>query len=441
MTNITRAFDGRRTRRLVTASLGFLVITAGMLSGCASAGSNTEQPADEGEIELRILNQSNGQKQALEELAAKYGEEHNITITVDSPGPADYVAKLQADAQANTMADLFSAVDAPVMAPFYKAGWAMNLKEELSGDWGNYFAPSLLEVTDFQEDNALGVEPGIYGVWYTLTSTGVFANPANTSFDPTDPPATMEDFIEELGTGGTDGKGKFSVAASLAPQLVQSYASNFMTDEDIEDTLSGKAPWTTDAWEKSFQLFADLHDANAVASGSIPGGTDDNPTVEKSFFNTQDLGAIFDFTDAVSVAQNSAPDFTDYSVIALPPAADGIFEPRPYGQGGKGMAVNAKGEHAEEALAFLKWLSAPEQQVYFAENSGLVPSSPEALEASLPDQLSGYVDSLVNFQVVRASMTNDVRDVIVRDAQSLVLGEITVEQVLSDVQAAQDTSK
>jgi len=422
----------RRTGLLAVASLS--LVSSLLLAGCSPA----EEPAPtDGDIELTFLNQSRGQEAALTQLAEQYTDETGVEVTIDSPGPADYLPKLQARAQSKDMPDIYSSFAATDMAPFYKAGWAMDLTDELDGGWNEDFSPAIIEMSTFTKDNNLGVKPGIYTVHWETQTYGFLINPALTSIEPDDAPTTTEDFIEALQVSN-DRVGNFSLAASLTPQLIQGLASNWLTDEEIAATFNGEESWDQDGWHNAFQLLVDLKDAGVIANGTLPGGQDDNPTVESSFF-TQGVGAIFDASPGVSVGLRTNPEFEDYFSIGLPAADDGKLDPRSPGIPGKGAVINPRGEHPEAALEFVKWLTKPEQQAVFAEVGRILPSNPELLASGdVPQQLTGFAAGVDSVQVMSATFTPDVKTAIVAEAQRLVLGEATVDEALTNIQAAQD---
>lgn len=425
----------RGRRRTHTAvAIGSLVAAAALvLSGCSASGSS--ETASSGPVTLTMMNHSRGSEKALNDLAAKYKEQTGVTVTIDTTGPVDYLAKLQSKAQSNKMPDLFTAIAASDMAPYYKAGWAMDLTSELDAGWSKDFIPSVIKLSTFAKTNSLGVPAGTYAAYWDIGAYGFFSNPKTSGIDAEKPPATMTEFIDDLKAKGGN---NFSVAASVAPFLLQSYASNYMTDKQIDATFSGKASWKTDAWKKTFQVLVDLSKAGVIASNSLPGGGDDSPAVEKSFFNTRDIAAMFDASWATSVATTTAPDFTDYGTFVPPAAADATQDARALAIPGKGAIVNAKGKHTKEALAFLKWLTAADQQKYFVANAGSIPTNPDLISSSdISPQIAGFAGNLDKVQIVPSPMTADVVSTIVRDSQSLVLGEKTVDDVLSDVQAAQ----
>jgi raffinose/stachyose/melibiose transport system substrate-binding protein len=422
---------GARRRATIVAGGSIAAVAALLLSGCSAA-----EPAADGEVELTFMNQSRGQEAALTQLAEQYTTETGVKITIDSPGPADYLPKLQAKAQSKSMPDIYSSFNATDMAPFYKAGWAMDLTKELDGDWADDFSPAVIEMSTFDEGNNLGVPAGIYTVHWETQTYGFLVNPALTGISQDTAPTTGAEFVDAL-AASTSGE-KFSVAASLTPQLIQGLASNWLSDEEIEATFNGEASWEDDGWRNAFQFLVDLKDAGVIANNALPGGQDDNPNVETSFF-TQATGSIFDASPGVSVGLRTNPEFEDYFSLPLPKLDGATLDPRSPGIPGKGAVINPKGPHPEEALDFVKWLTEPEQQSVFAEVGRILPTNPELLAAGdVPQQLAGYAAGVEDVQVMSATFTTDVKTAIIAEAQRLVLGEATVDEVLANIQAAQD---
>lgn len=418
-----------RTPRPVLAVVAVLASSL-LLQACAAGDAGSD-----GQVELTFLNQSRGQEAVLNELAEQYTAQTGIKITVDSPGPVDYLPKLQGKAQSNSMPDIYSSFDAVAMAPYYRAGWAMDLSSELKGEWGENFTPAVIEMSTFLDGNNLDVPAGIYTAHWEVQTYGFMVDPAATGIDPNALPADIGEFSAALAASGGN---NFSVAASLTPSLIQSYSSNWLTDEEISATFDGKASWKSDGWRNAFQLLVDLKDAGVIAGGALPGGQDDNPNVETAFFNTHAVSAIFDASVAVPVGLRTAPDYDDYISMPIPAAVNGTQEPRMLGRAGKGAVINPRGDHPEEALAFVKWLTEPEQQKVFAEKARILPTNPELLAGDLPSQLTGFASAIESMQVLPNGPTSDVNSAIIRNAQSLVLGELTVDEVLDDIQAAQD---
>ena len=91
-------------------------------------------------VEITYLNQSRGQFAAITAAGRALLAQTGVKVNIDSPGPTDYPKKLQAAAQRGTMPDTYYALGAADMAPYYKAGWAMNLKPEMDKGWKKNFS-------------------------------------------------------------------------------------------------------------------------------------------------------------------------------------------------------------------------------------------------------------------------------------------------------------
>ncbi|KQW10749.1 extracellular solute-binding protein [Streptomyces sp. Root369] len=410
-------------------------LAATTLAACGSGGGSTGSSS-----EIVFMNQSRGQAAALGQLAQKYTQQTGVKIKVDNVGPADFLTKLQSSSQSRDMPDIYSAMDSFSMAPYYKAGWAMDLSDRMKGSWGDTFRPATIKASTFAADNSQGVKPGIYSAHWEAPALGIFINAAMfkaAGLDPDKPAATMSEFIDQLVKIKRSGKDPFWFAASNSNQLVQSYASNYFTDEELNATFLGKSSWKSDGWRKSLQILVDLRDAGVISTGSIPSGNSDNPNVEKAFFNTQGVAAIFDGTSAVGVARATAPDFTDFRSLAVPKADDGTQTPRLVGGTAKGAAINPRSKNAAKALKFVQWLTEPAQQQVFAEKVPLIPSARTVSEKNIPQQLAGIAAKISDVQLVQNQMKVQVITALQKGAQAIMLKERTVDQVLGDLDAAQ----
>ncbi|MFD4508585.1 ABC transporter substrate-binding protein [Streptomyces sp. NPDC058457] len=420
---------------------GFLLGAIGTgIATTSLAACGSGQSAGSGDSEIVFMNQSRGQAAALAALAKQYTKQTGVKIRIDDVGPTDFLTKLQSSSQSRDMPDIYSAVDSFSMAPYYKAGWAMDLTDRMKSGWGDTFRPTTLKTSTFTADNPQGVKPGIYSAHWEAPALGIFVNSAMfkaAGLDPDQPPAGMSEFIDQLVKIKKSGKGPFWFATSLVNQLVQGYASNYLTDDELNATFIGKSSWKSDSWRKSLQILVDLRDAGVIATGSLPSGNNDNPTVEKAFFNTQGVAAVFDGTSAVGVARATAPDFTDFRSFPLPKADDGTQDPRLVAGAAKGAAINPRSKNAAKALKFVQWLTEPAQQTAFAQKVPLIPSARAVSDKHIPQQLAGIAAKISDVQLVQNQMRQQVITALQKGAQAIVLKERTVDQVLGDLDAAQ----
>ena len=411
----------------------------------SSAGSSTQpSSAAAAGTELLFLNQSRGEVASLTTLTENYLKQTGVKVTVDSPGPTDYPKKLQASSQANNMPDLYTGVGAGDFVPYLKAGWAMDLTPELEAGWNKNFANGLLKTLTWATDNTLGVKPGIYNVPVEVSAYAVLFNPEHFKkggVDTATPAATMTEMIDQLKKVKGAGIAPFQMASEFTPTFIQAYASNWLTDDEIGATFAGKAPWKADGWRQSLQLFVDLRDAGVIANNALPTGAVTNSEVEKSFFNVRDLASFFSGVFSVGVQRTTAADFTAFSSFPLPKAADGKIAPRTIGGAGRTKAVNPKGKHAAESLKFLKWLTEPAQEQIYMDMVPLIPANPAALDPKkISPQIAGFASLVDKLQYVSTPMSKQANEAMIKGAQSLVLKERTVDQVLDDIEAAQKNS-
>ncbi|OJV92948.1 MAG: hypothetical protein BGO39_03250 [Chloroflexi bacterium 54-19] len=434
----TAATNATTAASAATTAAGAATTAATTAASATTAAANV---APNG-IKLVLLNQSRGQAAALEALAKTYLAQTGVEVTINTAGPTDYLQKLQASSQSGDMPDMYSALAKyNDMAPYYKAGWAMNLQPEMDKGWSKNFSSSVLKQITWKEGNPQGLQPGIYGAPWEINTYAVLGNPTifkKAGLDLSTPPATMPEFIDQLKKINNSKSAPFLLASSNTALFIQHYVSNFLTDDEISQTFGGKLPWKSDAWRNALQLIVDLRDAGAIANNALPTGSSDNATGEKEFFNVQDLATYYDSAVSISVAKTTAPDFTTFISFPLPKAGNGKLEPRSVGGFGRGMAINPKGKHPDEALKFIKWMTDPAQEKQMFDTVPLLPANPNALDTSkLSPQVTGFSSLVDKTQVISNPLKAQVNEAMQKGIQSLVLKEKSVDQVLDDLEAAQ----
>jgi ABC-type glycerol-3-phosphate transport system substrate-binding protein len=411
--------------------------TQATATGAPAAAGAPAKPASG--VEITYLNQSRGQLAAITKLAEKYQDVAGVKVNIDSPGPVDYPKKLQAASQGGTMPDTYYALDAGTMAPYYKAGFAMNLKPEMDKGWKKNFQPLILDILELKEGNALGVPPGIYNAPWEVTSFGFLYNPAlleKAKVDTAKLPTTTSQLIDMLKQIKAASVGAFATGGDGGLLgMIQNYASNYLTDEQIDATHGGKQPWTADGWKKTLQLYVDLRDAGVIFNNALSA---DTPTLEKSFFNVNEFAVFFTGVYSIPVQVTTAPQFTSYRAFPITKAADATNDPRTPGGPGKNGVVNPKSKVVDPSLAYVKWLTEKDQEQVFMDMVPLVPPNPEALDpAKIKPQLAPFAALMDKIQKVTTPRTAAVQDALIKGVQSILIKERTVDQVLADVDKAQ----
>jgi raffinose/stachyose/melibiose transport system substrate-binding protein len=404
----------------------------------ASGAAAPAAPAKAGAVELVYLNQSRGQLKAMEALATRYTEQTGTKVTIDSPGPTDYPAKLQAAANAGNMPDAYYAIGAADMAPYYKAGWALNLKPELDKGWNKNWAPGLLDFVELLPDNPAGIPPGIYSASWEMNTYGTLYNPAHlekAGLDPKKAPATTAELLDMAKALKAKNIGPIVIPNTYVPWFTESLASNWLSDTEIDAARGGKGPYKADAWKNALQFFVDMRDADVIFNKTL---NQTAPDLEKSFFNVQEVALFWTSVVSIPVQVTTAPDFTAYSAFPLPKMPNGTTAPRTFGGTGKNGVVNAKGKNVDESLKYIKWLTEKEQEITFMEMVPLVPTNPAALDpAKISPQLTTFAGLIDKVYKVRNPMKGPLVEAFMKGVQSMLLKEKTVEQVLDDLEKAQ----
>ena len=144
----------------------------------------------------------------------------------------------------------------------------------------------------------------------------------------------------------------------------------------------------------------------------------------------------FDGSWAVNIYRSMNPAL-DYGVQPLP----AIYPKNPmrvWGGAGSAFVVNARSSRKEQAVAFLKWLTAQPQQAYLARATNNLPANREA-GAGVAKELGDFARVMDNVTHPRIWELNEdplVIEVFDKGLQSIIIGEKTPQQVAEEVQAA-----
>ena len=102
--------------------------------------------------------------------------------------------------------------------------------------------------------------------------------------------------------------------------------------------------------------------------------------------------------------------------------------------------VNAKSEKKEEAMEFLRWLTAKKQQVFLAKNTQNLPSNKYSL-AEIPPILAEFADDMdrtTHPSILPVAEFPRVTESLDKGIQSIITGEKTPEQVAKEAQKVKD---
>jgi raffinose/stachyose/melibiose transport system substrate-binding protein len=416
-------------RRYLSISLVFLLC----LSGCVprqEAGKRDQ---------IVIWHWMTDRQEAFEELAKRYRyfSGRKVVFELFSPSRA-YSQKIIASAQANTLPDIFGILgEKSDVASFIKAGHVLDLTpylEENEASWKKTFFLSALAVNSFSQGNSFGIEPGSYAAPVDLTNIQIIYNRRLLKKAGIDTyPKTWSEFIEDLTIIKEKGMKGFVCGWSrtwLIDCFASNYALNIMGEDKVLDTIKGQVAYTDSDWIKVFSLFEELRDSGGLASGVV---TMNNKYAEQLFANEK---AVFAFNGSwcVNVYEGMNPDL-DYAVI-LPPKASNQYPMKIWGGAGSSFYVNARSPLKGQAVEFLKWLTAKEQQAFLVKATQNLPSNREAL-AEIPAALREFADdadSITHPNMWPYQESRKVIETFTKGIQSIIIGEKSASQLAEEVQ-------
>lgn len=376
---------------------------------------------------------------ALEKLAQQYEAQTGIKVKFELYAPSDiYSQKIVAAAQARVLPDIFGILDKKyVIASFIEAGHVADLTEEFQKDnsaWEKVFSPKALAVNRFEEGNASKIKPGIYGVPIDVTNIQMLYNKKLLQkAGIAAPPKTFDEFrdavkaLKRVGVPGlVSGWGELWLVECFA----SNYAFNIMGEDKIMATYRGEVPYTDPDWIQVFNIFKILHEEGALIDGIV---TKANKYAEQDFA-LERAAFAFNGSWCVNVYHGMNPDL-DYGVM-LPPAVNSSLPMKIWGGAGSSFVVNNISSNKDKAIAFLKWLTAKDRQVFLSEATNNLPANTEALTSisKILLEFAGSMDATTHQTTWAVNEHPLVSEVFERGIQSIVIGEKTPEQVAREVQ-------
>ena len=378
-----------------------------------------------------------------QKLAQEYQKETGIEVTIQLFAPSDsYSQKIIAAAQANVLPDIYGILDKKsIVADFIKAGLAADLSDAMEAQgakWKDSLFDKALSDRRFDAGNIYGVTPGIYGVPIDVTNEQMLYNKkllAKAGIKA--PPQTFDEFIKDAQmlrrvgiTPFVSGWGELWLLDCFA----SNYAFNIMGEEKIFATYRGEVKYTDPDWIKVFSLFAELRDKGALIDGIVTKG---NKFAEQDFALER---AAFTFNGSwgVNVYQGMNPNL-DYGVMPPPPISNS-WPLKIWGSAGSSFVVNASSPNKDKAIAFLKWLTAQEQQVVLARETNNLPSNKQALLGVSPilEEFAKGMDQSTHPNIWPLNEDPSVSEAFDKGIQDIIIGEKTPQQVAQDVETVKD---
>lgn len=380
-----------------------------------------------------------------EKLAQQYEKETGtrVRFQVAAPIGSEYNNKLQAAAQGNTLPDIIGiAAGGEFLARYINAGKIEELTEHMNNGWRDQFYEHAVEAFTYREGNQFGVKPNsTWAAPVSAMSIQIFYNKDHfqkAGLDPDHPPKTWEAFLEAGKTLRQNGIVPMSIGLGdlwMIGAFLEPYSWCYAGEKNIKATFLGERSYNSPEWKKTLQLFADLKDNNILIRGAV---TLPNKESEQLFASGR-VAMTMNGSWGVSVYKGMNPQL-NYGVMRFPKPKDCAYPLYVRGGAGSAAAVAAQSQNKEEAIRFLQWLTAKEQQTVYA-NEGLdLPANRNCADSIIP-QLKNFATAMNELiPDIQLSEKYEVQETLWKGVQSIFIGEQTPEDVLRKAKKAKERS-
>lgn len=400
--------------------------------------SCSKQDATKDEDVVKIWHWMTDRQAAFEQLSKKYFEQTGVKVVFETYAPTDvYKNKITAAASGKLLPDVFNPIsDKRELASYINAGYIADLTDAMNDGWKDVFFEKSLVQNSFPEGNEWNVKPGIYGVPLDVSTLMIYYNKdlfKQAGLDPENPPQTWNEFIE-AGKKLRDAGIQPFVSGFGESWLIGSFASSYQWSlfgkQGIIDTIEGKIPYTDDRWLKIFKLFEEMKDNKMFASGIV---TMVNKDAERTFAIGKAAMAL-NGSWGVNVYKSMNPNL-NYDIMYPPSLPDAQYPLLVFGGDGSSLFVNAMSPRKDKAIAFLRWFTQKDQQIFLAKETLNIPSNKDAAQ-DLPDILKKFSESVNRtFDALPVLEAWQVTNYININLQSVIIGEKTPEIAIKEVQA------
>lgn len=418
------------------ALIAIPAVAALLLAGCSGSGSGNETQGGDGKAAFSFtFATSNNLESPYESLAKAYMEAHpDVTITTN-PTPNDkYGETIRTQLQAGNASDVIQTTpgsgDARGLIPLAEAGFLEPL-----GDTATGLVPAGSE-SIFEIDGKTYGQPMDFTIGAIVASMGTAGQNGIDEW-----PTTESEFLDACKTLAADGKSLLVIAGAAGPNAgltAQGISATRVYAEEPDwnqQRADGKTTFAdSEGWKATLQEILDLNAAGCFQPGAEGAGFD---AITNGLAQGTSVGSFIPSGSAVEIAA-AAPPEVNFKIQPFP-AADGD---KPYilASSNYTISINAASKNKEAAADFVEWLATKDAQELYYEKSGLLPIS-EYKSLDLADTIYSPIVDLLSDGSYTTLPNNvwpnpSVYEALQVGVQGLLTGQKTIDQVLSDMDAA-----
>ncbi|QKW09565.1 sugar ABC transporter substrate-binding protein [Streptomyces sp. NA04227] len=355
----------RMSRRRAVAATAVALSSVLVLTACGSSdegGSDSAEGKIEGTVDFQTWNLKTGFKGYFEKLIDDFEDKYPGTKVnwIDQPAEG-YADKLSSDAAAGNLPDVVN-VSPDLVHPLAKAGLAMNLEkaagkyrgEYLEGAWKSHELPGM---------------DGVYAFPWYLNTGPMFYNKGlfkDAGLDPEKPPKTYDELFDAALEMADESKGKIAMLGGIpAVEDFGRYGVKLMKEDG--SGFSFNEPKGVELVTQYKKLF----DAGALDSQALTNQAEATGRKFKQQSVAMNPGGALD----LEKYKKEAPSL--YKNIGITPAVSNTGKDNMYVMG---VMVNKQSDVKPAAVAFAHFVTNAENQMGFAKEVTIFPSTKGSLD-------------------------------------------------------------
>ncbi len=405
----------------------FVLVLSACVPAAPAADSGGEMEMEPVTLEFYHWFGSDLGETTISEINNRFHELHpNVTIEFETADTGTYEQVMSTRLAADDAPDIFGVFPGTKFHPQAEAGYLMDLSDQ---PWVENILPGSLVVSKYQGK--------VMGFPHDANVIGAIYNKAIFEELGLEVPTTWDDFLAVCETIKESGKTPVALGlqSSWVTQLIP-YAmaptAIYRDNGDFDASMwAGEATFVDSPWQQMMEDYLAMSEAgyfNADPLGVDYGGALDMMAAGEAAIMVQGNWAVAGLRD-------KAPDI-EWGMFPLPYNKDGGDVWVPAATGGM-MAISANTEHPQEALAYLEFWASPEiQDLYltakkaFPANEGSAPEIDPAAAEMLPALEVG------SYPFLDQNWPPGVQGVMLEDIQSVFAGEMSVEEMLQEMDTA-----
>jgi len=410
-------------------ALALVGLISSWLISCGGSDNATTDTSGKAEVEFWTMQLSPKFDDYFNQLIAEFEAENPDTTVnwIDVPG-SDMETKILAAVSAGNAPDVVN-LNPNFASQLATEGVWLTLDDKLSEEEKAVYLPKIFEATQINGDS--------FGFpWYltarvTLYNTDIFEEAG-----VTEPPATFEE-LADVAQEIKDKTGKYAFFISFVPEdaadVLQSFIQMGVPLVDDE----GNAAFNTDAGKAVFQYWTDLYQQELLPREVLTQGHQQ----AIQLYQSGETAILASGAEFLSTIETNAPDI----------AAATQSAPQISGSTGKknvaamDLVIPESTDVQEAALKFATFVTNDENQLEFAKEANVLPSTVNAMSDSYFTDLPDGASPVEVARSVSASQLDDaavlipamedvktLQKVIYDNLQAAMLNEKTVDEAVAD---------